>query len=126
MPVGKKKKRTTKNSPTHSFFCICRKGPGNNLCVYHSDAEGEQFPLMRQDECYFTITFQDTFIFIQRYSSNLMWGKFFFFLILSFLTIEVIQYMAPHSSTLAWKIPWTEEPGRLQSMRWLRVRDTTE
>ena len=24
--------------------------------------------------------------------------------------------MAPHSSTLAWKIPWMEEPGRLQSM----------
>ena len=24
--------------------------------------------------------------------------------------------MAPHSSTLAWKIPWTEEPDRLQSM----------
>ena len=24
--------------------------------------------------------------------------------------------MAPHSSTLAWKIPWTEEHGRLQSM----------
>ena len=24
--------------------------------------------------------------------------------------------MAPHSSTLTWKIPWTEEPGRLQSM----------
>ena len=24
--------------------------------------------------------------------------------------------MAPHSSTIAWKIPWTEEPGRLQSM----------
>ena len=24
--------------------------------------------------------------------------------------------MAPHSSTLAWKIPWTEDPGRLQSM----------
>ena len=33
--------------------------------------------------------------------------------------------MAPHSSTLAWKIPWTEEPGRLQSMR-LRESDTTE
>ena len=28
------------------------------------------------------------------------------------------KVMAPHSSTLAWKIPWTEEPGRLQSM-WL-------
>ena len=30
--------------------------------------------------------------------------------------------MAPHSSTLAWKIPWMEEPGRLQSMGSLRVR----
>ena len=30
--------------------------------------------------------------------------------------------MAPHSSTPAWKIPWTEEPGRLQSMGSLRVR----
>ena len=29
--------------------------------------------------------------------------------------------MAPHSSTLAWKIPWTEEPSRLQSMGSLRV-----
>ena len=29
--------------------------------------------------------------------------------------------MAPHSSTLAWKIPWREEPGRLQSMGSLRV-----
>ena len=33
--------------------------------------------------------------------------------------------MAPHSSTFAWKIPWTEEPGRLQSMGWLES-DTTE
>ena len=29
--------------------------------------------------------------------------------------------MAPHNSTLAWKIPWMEEPGRLQSMRSLRA-----
>ena len=29
--------------------------------------------------------------------------------------------MAPHSSTLAWKIPWMEESGGLQSMRSLRV-----
>ena len=29
--------------------------------------------------------------------------------------------MAPHSSTLAWKIPWMEEPGRLPSMGSLRV-----
>ena len=31
--------------------------------------------------------------------------------------------MAPHSSTLAWKIPWTEEPGGLQSMGSRRVGD---
>ena len=30
--------------------------------------------------------------------------------------------MAPHYSTLAWKIPWMEEPGRLQSMGSLRVK----
>ena len=30
--------------------------------------------------------------------------------------------VAPHSSTLAWKIPWMEDPGRLQSMGSLRVR----
>ena len=29
--------------------------------------------------------------------------------------------MATHSSTLAWKVPWTEEPGRLQSMGSLGV-----
>jgi len=29
--------------------------------------------------------------------------------------------MAPHSSTLVWKIPWTEKPGRLQSTGSLRV-----
>ena len=31
--------------------------------------------------------------------------------------------MATHSSTLAWKIPWTEEPGRLQSMGSQRIGD---
>ena len=32
------------------------------------------------------------------------------------------EEMATHSSTLAWKIPWIEEPGRLQSMGSQRVR----
>ena len=36
-------------------------------------------------------------------------------------TEESEKAMAPHSSTLAWKIPWTEEPGRLKSMASLRV-----
>ena len=33
--------------------------------------------------------------------------------------------MGPHSSTLAWRIPWMEEPGRLQSMGSLRVGHDT-
>ena len=42
------------------------------------------------------------------------------------IVFPVVMYgsekaMAPHSSTLAWKIPWMQEPGRLQSMGLLRV-----
>ena len=37
------------------------------------------------------------------------------------LATETEKAMAPQSSTLAWKIPWMEEPGRLQSMGLLRV-----
>ena len=36
--------------------------------------------------------------------------------------------MAPHSNTLAWKIPWTEEPGRLkstQSLNWTQLSNFT-
>ena len=38
------------------------------------------------------------------------------------LVFDAEKVMAPHSSTLAWRIPWTEEPGRLQSMGSLGVR----
>ena len=67
-------------------------------------------------------------------SSENIWLSFFILLMLfwkcHFITGPYIwqtwvqtteKAMAPHSSTLAWKIPWTEEPGRLQSMRSLRV-----
>ena len=40
--------------------------------------------------------------------------------------IKLEKEMATHSSVLAWKIPWTEEPGRLQSMgsqSWTRLSD---
>ena len=37
------------------------------------------------------------------------------------LDSELVKAMAPHSSTLAWNIQWTEEPGGLQSMESLRV-----
>ena len=41
--------------------------------------------------------------------------------ILEWVAFPLEKAMAPHSSTLAWKIPWTEEPGRLQSMGSPRV-----
>ena len=47
------------------------------------------------------------------------------YIIIDPLEVKIIIrqfYEALHSNTLAWEIPWTEEPGRLQSMGSLRVR----
>ena len=41
---------------------------------------------------------------------------------ISVFILDTKQAIAPHSSPLAWKIPWTEETGRLWSMGLLRVR----
>ena len=54
------------------------------------------------------------------------WGKtqsntLFTLLVKCYSHLSLEKAMEPHSSTLAWKIPWTEEPGRLQSMGLLRV-----
>ena len=48
-----------------------------------------------------------------------LWEVLWSFVSVQSLSLE--KAMAPHSSTLAWKIPWTEEPGRLQSMGSWRV-----
>ena len=50
---------------------------------------------------------------------RLQWWTFL--IIYKFLMTYAEKAMATHSSTLAWKIPWTEEPGRLQSIGLLRV-----
>jgi len=50
---------------------------------------------------------------------RLSWG---FLSISLWLPLKSEKAMAPDSSTLAWKIPWMEEPGRLESMGSLRVR----
>ena len=46
----------------------------------------------------------------------------FTLLIMVMVSQNYIFVNTPHSSTLAWKVPWTEEPGRLQSMGSQRVR----
>ena len=51
-------------------------------------------------------------------------GKFILLplMFLQHVPITMEKAMAPHSSTLTWKIPWAEEPGGLQSVGLQRVR----
>ena len=62
-----------------------------------------------------------------KYKSLEIWIQFFFRQFRewlenkAYLSVCLEKAMAPHSSTLAWKIPWTKEPGRVQSMGSLRV-----
>ena len=65
-----------------------------------------------------TVVANVTFI---RYPTNLDLVKLQFISLLTLYPSKAKSFneekaMAPHSSTLAWKIPWMEEPGRLQSM----------
>ena len=53
-------------------------------------------------------------------ASSVQLGFFFFFTV-SYLPLPMEKEMATHSSILAWKIPRTEKPGRLQSMGSQRV-----
>ena len=60
--------------------------------------------------------------FLGTYSLKIpVWERDFFFLRLDMVNF-MEKEMATHSSMLAWKIPWTEEPGGLQSMGLQRVR----
>ena len=73
----------------------------------------------------------NTNIFYYQYYSHtfimvvlLLWFLYFSFYLFNHLNIPIFMVekaMAPHSSTLAWKIPWMEEPGRLRSVGSLRV-----
>ena len=56
------------------------------------------------------------------------WGRWFIIIIMLKedsdtlrLIASRVKAMSPHSSTLAWQIPWSEEPGRLKSMGSLEV-----
>ena len=58
--------------------------------------------------------------------SGLMLGSLIHFEFIIVYGVRVEKAMALHSSALAWKIPWIEEPGGLQSMGSQRVKDTTD
>ena len=53
----------------------------------------------------------------EKYYKPIQYGTIYWMVLNGYLE----KAMAPHSSALAWKIPWMEEPGRLQSMGSHRV-----
>ena len=62
----------------------------------------------------------DIIVWLFNSSTFLLFWKMYLF-IWALLGLHSEKAMAPHSSTLAWKIPWMEDPGKLQSMGSLRV-----
>ena len=70
-----------------------------------------------------THTHMSLYIYKHIYNHLIIHLKYVQFLFVTYTSIKLKKHqeikaplMAPHSSTLAWKIPRTEEPGRLQSM----------
>ena len=75
-------------------------------CVELSDILICHWKFPDPDFCVNSTSFKDRFFF-----------SFLIFICNSIIWVLFLEKaMAPHSSTLAWKVPWTEEPGGLQSM----------
>ena len=87
------------------------------IWTYKFSGEGQCSCQM--DSCLWTLAL------LARVISGLLYFHYCVIWLMNFLSYVthtgIYHVLAPHSSTLAWKIPWTEEPGRLQSMGWLRV-----
>ena len=92
------KPRPTANTPP----------PANSTCNFY----------LKQSVCH-------TFIVTLKYSCIITIGTMFYVPFIctqwEFCVLSHLILTASHSSTLAWQIPWVEEPGRLQSMGSLRV-----
>ena len=78
--------------------------PGLNIFSLHSHSFSDPFPYALPPSLPTLDTFQFVSVSLKIY-----------------LELNMEKTMASHSSTLAWKIPWMEEPGRLESMGSLRV-----
>ena len=94
----------------NSLFCICNKFFVSKKRNY----------LFYEQKCQFLHILEPLWNTVFKISS---WGDP---KLLACLEHFLEKAMAPHSSTLAWKIPWMEEPARLQSMGLGRVRHIWE
>ena len=70
-------------------------------------------------DCYFPRLFVDFLFFFKNINTIVL--RTTFFLLYALFFVICIYFLAMHSRILAWKIPWTEEPGSLQSMGSQRV-----
>ena len=94
-----------------------RKGPISFFCIVFSQTvylRGTPFSIVYSPH--------SSQVLVNHTRVGLFWGSILFFWFVCLFLGQCKKAMAPHSSTLAWKIPWTEEPGRLQSMGSRRVR----
>ena len=73
--------------------------------------------------CILSVTWQITFLRQETLDCTPDYSMYIWFFPIAVLyTISLEKETATHSSTLAWRIPWTEEPGRLQSIGSQRIR----
>ena len=83
------------------------------------------FPILRQVICFLLLLTCAVLYISWVLTCYQIYGLSIFFHSTSYLFTLLIDWcrvvLAPRSSTLAWKISWTEEPDALQSMRLLRV-----
>ena len=85
-----------------AFCCICSEAPELGTHVYNCEVLAD-------------------ILFFSSWKVIWLLGAFFCSILHDINNMCSEKAMAPHSSTLAWKIPWMEEPGGLQSMRLLGV-----
>ena len=107
------------------FIFVYRVRKCSNFILLHVDTQFSQDHLLKRMSL-------PPCIFLPHFFKNKVpigaWVYFlpFYFVPLVYISVFVPvpseKAMAPYSSTLAWKIPWAEEPGRLQSLGSLRVR----
>ena len=90
---------------------------GNINCIYHSALFELESPIKLILSI--IVLNADLSLFYKKFTNVRLVVELKILLLIA--SYYLLSSMAPHCSTLAWKIPWTEEPGRLQSMGLLRV-----
>ena len=104
---------------TDWFYLLAVQGILKNLLQHHNSKVS-----ILQHSAFFTVQLSYPYMTIRKtiaLTIQTFVGKVMSLLFNTLSRLVKEKAMAPHSSTLAWKLPWTEEPGRLQSVGSRRV-----